>query len=138
MTKFDDESPDDSGKGFYYDGRIDLDNNGVEDGQQIRSGAPFPSDSSSIDLAAIYNSAESNFIPANVLDFASNEKYFPNEYQELRAGSTMIEVSNNQASIQLQMEQSTDLKTWNETGDPAMMTVPADADAKFFRFKMAD
>ena len=138
VTEFDGESADDRGKGFFYDGRIDLDNNGVEDGQQISSGAPFPSDSSSIDLAAIYNSAESNFIPANVLDFASNEKYFPNEYQELRAGSTMIEVSNNQASIQLQMEQSTDLKTWNETGDPAMMTIPADADTKFFRLKMAD
>ena len=138
VTEFDGESADDRGKGFFYDGRIDLDNNGVEDGQQIRSGAPFPSDSSSIDLAAIYNSAESNFIPANVLDFASNEKYFPNEYQELRAGSTMIEVSNNQASIQLQMEQSTDLEIWNAAGAPAMMTIPADADTKFFRFKMAD
>ena len=63
-----------------------------------------------------------------------------NEVKDLRPGSTMIEVSGNQATVQLQMEESSDLETWTETGDTASMTipVPADTDTKFFRFKMAD
>ena len=60
------------------------------------------------------------------------------EVAELRPGSTMIEVSGNQATVQLQMEESSDLQTWEDTGDPATMTIPADTDTKFFRFKMAE
>ena len=62
------------------------------------------------------------------------------EVADIRPGSTMIEVSNNQATIQLQMEESSDLESWTETGDPATMTipVPAEAGTKFFRFKMTD
>ena len=50
----------------------------------------------------------------------------------------MIEVSGNQATVQLQMEESSDLQTWEDTGAPAIMTIPADTDTKFFRFKMAE
>ena len=57
---------------------------------------------------------------------------------DLRAGSTLIEVSGNQATVQLQMEESSDLQTWEDTGTPATMTIPADTDTKFFRFKMAE
>jgi hypothetical protein len=57
---------------------------------------------------------------------------------DLRPGSTIIEVSGNQAAVQLQMEESSDLQTWEDAGDPATVTVPADTDTKFFRFKMAD
>jgi hypothetical protein len=57
---------------------------------------------------------------------------------DLRPGSTMIEVSGNQATVQLQMEESSDLQTWEDTGTPATMTIPADTDTKFFRFKMAE
>ena len=67
--------PDDSGKGFFYDGRIDLDNNGVADGVQIQSGASFPDSESIIDFRNIYSSAVSNFIPIEVLNYTSNEKY---------------------------------------------------------------
>ena len=58
--------------------------------------------------------------------------------QDLRAGSTIIEVSGNQATVQLQMEESSDLQTWEDTGTPATMTIPADTDTKFFRFKIAE
>ena len=61
-----------------------------------------------------------------------------NEIQAFRPGSTMIEVSGNQATVQLQMEESSDLQTWQDTGTPATMTLPADTDTKFFRFKMAE
>ena len=60
------------------------------------------------------------------------------EIQDLRPGSTIIEVSANQATVQLQMEESTDLQTWEDTGTPATMTLPADTDTKFFRFRMAE
>jgi len=60
------------------------------------------------------------------------------EVAELRPGSTMIEVTGNQATVQLQMEESSDLQTWEDKGDPATMTIPADTDTKFFRFKMAE
>ena len=60
------------------------------------------------------------------------------EVAELRPGSTMIEVSENQATVQLQMEESSDLQSWEDKGDPATMTIPADTDTKFFRFKMAE
>jgi hypothetical protein len=129
---------DDSGKGFFYDGRIDLDKNGMADGEQITNGLPFPAANSIIDLANVYSSAESNLIPIQVLDYASNEKYFPSELKDLRPGSTMVEVSGNQATLQLQMEESSDLQTWEDKGDPATMTIPADTDTKFFRFKMAE
>ena len=60
------------------------------------------------------------------------------EVAELRPGSTMIEVSGNQATVQLQMEESSDLQSWTETGDAATMVVPADTDTKFYRFKMTE
>jgi len=129
---------DDSGKGFFYDGQIDLDNNGMADGEQITNGLPFPAADSIINLANVYSSAESNLIPIQVLDYASNEKYSPSELKDLRPGSTMIEVSGNQATVQLQMEESSDLQTWEDKGDPATMTIPTDADTKFFRFKMVE
>ena len=64
--------------------------------------------------------------------------YSQNQMQDLRSGSVMIEVSGNQATVQLQMEESSDLQTWEDTGDPATMTIPADTDTKFFRFKMTE
>ena len=57
---------------------------------------------------------------------------------DLRAGSTIIQVTNNEASIQIQMEESSDLESWTETGDAATMVVPADSDTKFYRFKMTE
>jgi len=57
---------------------------------------------------------------------------------DLRAGSTILDVSNNQATIQIQMEESSDLQSWEDTGDPATMTIPADTDTKFYRFKMTE
>lgn len=57
---------------------------------------------------------------------------------EITANSKIIDVSGGQATVQLQMEESTDLETWTEIGDKAIMTIPADTDTKFFRFRMAD
>jgi alpha-tubulin suppressor-like RCC1 family protein len=138
VSESNDPSYNDSGKGFFYDGTIDLDKNGMADGEQITNGLTFPATDSIIDLSNILNSAESNLIPIQVLDYAANEKFSLNEVKDLRPGSKMIEVFGNQAIVQLQMEESSDLQTWEDTGTPATMTIPADTDTKFFRFKMAE
>ncbi len=64
--------------------------------------------------------------------------YSSDNITDLRPGSTIVQVTNNEASVQIQMEESSDLQTWEDAGDPATMTIPADTDTKFFRFKMAE
>ena len=56
----------------------------------------------------------------------------------LRAGSTIIEVINNQATITLNLESSDDLLSWTETGDTATLQVPTSNDTQFYRFKLSD
>ena len=66
-------------------------------------------------------------------------KLFIEEVQDLRAGSTMIEIENGQAALSMEVEESSDLVSW-ATGAVSAIQIPLDAEAgkKFFRFKMAD
>ena len=57
---------------------------------------------------------------------------------DLRAGSTIIEVINNQATITLNLESSDDLLSWTETGDTATLQIPTSNDTQFYRFKLSD
>lgn len=57
---------------------------------------------------------------------------------DLRAGSTVIQVINNQATITLNLEGSDDLQSWTETGDTATLQVPTSNDTQFYRFKLSD
>jgi hypothetical protein len=57
---------------------------------------------------------------------------------DLRAGSTLIQVIDNQATITLNLEASDDLQSWTETGDTATLQVPASNDSQFYRFKLSD
>jgi hypothetical protein len=82
-------------------------------------------------------------LASNVIENPSEYNlYSMNDIQDLRPGSTMIEVANNEATIQLKMEESSDLESdsWTEIDGAATMTVPVPADSgtKFIRFKMAD
>ena len=89
----------------------------------------------------IENNTPANYKTLNEYNFVVAErdaKLTLEEVAELRLGSKMVEVSGNQATVQLQMEESSDLQTWEDTGTPATMTIPADTDTKFFRFKMAE
>ena len=65
--------------------------------------------------------------------------YSTSDIQDLRAGSTMIEVENWQATLSMEVEQSDDLEIWT-SGGTAILQIPVDAnsDIKFFRFKMAE
>jgi hypothetical protein len=62
------------------------------------------------------------------------------DIQDLRAGSTMIAVSDGSATVSLQMEESSDLSLWSNLGDAVDFTVNLGAgdDTQFFRVKLAD
>jgi hypothetical protein len=66
-------------------------------------------------------------------------KLFIEEVQDLRAGSTMIEIANGEATLSMEVEESSDLTSWT-TGVVSTIQIPLDAGAgkKFFRFKMTD
>ena len=57
---------------------------------------------------------------------------------DLREGSTIIEVINNQATMTFNLESSNDLVSWTQTGDTAIMEVSASSDTQFYRFKLSD
>ena len=57
---------------------------------------------------------------------------------DLREGSTIIEVINNQATITLNLESSDNLmSSWTETGETATLQIPTSNDTKFYRFKLS-
>ncbi len=85
--------------------------------------------------------------------------YSIDDIKDLRAGSTMIAVENGEATLSMEVEQSSDLGVWNlldlgnehgdEHGDEGdehedhsnqnlSVTIPVEDSTRFFRFKMAD
>tara|TARA_B100001778_G_scaffold166448_1_gene136807 strand:+ start:57 stop:1058 length:1002 start_codon:yes stop_codon:yes gene_type:complete len=136
----------------------DTDNDGINDGDEVNkhNSNPLTSDSDGDgvnDYTEIYlnelnfDVSEDSSLLLDIIERAgfvrasesnSDTGLSLDEVIDLRPGSTMIEVSGNQATVQLQMEESSDLQTWQDKGDPATMTIPADTDTKFFRFKMAE
>ena len=61
------------------------------------------------------------------------------EVKDLRAGSTMIEISNGEATISMEVEESDELGSWTISGNLSTnILLKAGEDKKFFRFKMND
>jgi hypothetical protein len=125
------------------DESLDTDGDGLTNATEISLGTnPNLRDSDSDGLPDGWEVSRNLDPTSNSTDFIEEMNsfgyYSQNQMQDLRPGSTMIEVSGNQATVQLQMEESSDLQTWQDTGTPATMTIPADTDTKFFRFKMAE
>ena len=117
----------DAGDGSTYGGLIvltdsDSDNDGFGD-----SVDEFPT----ISTQAVINAIKSNPTRYNL--------YSIDEIKDLRAGSTMIEVENGQATLSMEVEQSDDLEIWT-SGGTTNLQIPVDAnsDIKFFRFKMSE
>ena len=63
--------------------------------------------------------------------------YSIEDIQDLRPGSTMIEIHNGQATLTMEVEQSDDLSIWTN-GGASTLEIPlgTEVDKKFFRFKM--
>jgi hypothetical protein len=66
-------------------------------------------------------------------------RYTLDEIQDLRVGSTTIEVHNGQAQLTLELQESTDLAVWTN-GSATSIEIPIDAEegTKFFRFAMPE
>jgi hypothetical protein len=65
--------------------------------------------------------------------------YYLNEVKDLRAGSTMIEIHDGQATLTMEVEESDDLGIWTNGGTASVqINVQPGEDKKFFRFKMDD
>ena len=59
------------------------------------------------------------------------------EVKDLRAGSTMIEIDNGQATLSMEVEESDELGSWTISGNVSTnILLKAGEDKKFFRFKM--
>jgi hypothetical protein len=59
--------------------------------------------------------------------------------REARAGSTVIDVANDSATITLTIEETSDVSDWsNPTTSQKTFEVTAPAGTSFYRFKMAD
>ena len=66
-------------------------------------------------------------------------KYSLEEIKDLRAGSKMIEISNGEATISMEVEESDELGSWTISGNLSTnILLKAGEDKKFFRFKMND
>jgi hypothetical protein len=120
-------------------GISDSDEDGVADPNDV---FPYnPNESSDSDNDGIGDNSDKHpgFNDGNLDTYLNINQYLKiSDIKDLRPGSTMIEVTNNEASIQLKMEESTDLNSWTEINGAATMTVPvpSGSDTKFFRFKM--
>ena len=61
------------------------------------------------------------------------------EIVDLRAGSSMVAISNGQATLSMEVEESSDLGIWTTGGTASVqMNVQPGEDKKFFRFKMTE
>ena len=57
--------------------------------------------------------------------------------RDLRVGSQTFGVSNGNAKIRMFVDESSDLtSTWSNTQHVLKLDIPADADTKFYRFRM--
>ena len=57
--------------------------------------------------------------------------------RDLRVGSQTFGVSNGNATIRMYVDESSDLtSTWSNTQHVLELDIPADADTKFYRFRM--
>ena len=89
-------------------------------------------------LNLTFNQYSSNFYQENDnTEPADTNKYFLSEIVDLRVGSQTFGVSNGNAKIRMFVDESSDLtSTWSNTQHVLELDIPADADTKFYRFRM--
>ena len=83
-----------------------------------------------------YNSA---LVERDAAIVESDSKLSLQEIKDLRAGSTMVEIDNGQATLTMEIEESDDLGVWTN-GSATSIQIPIDAEVgkKFYRFKMSE
>ena len=88
------------------------------------------------DLIDEHNSA---LVERDAAIVESDSKLSLQEIKDLRAGSTMVEIDNGQATLTMEIEESDDLGVWTN-GSATSIQIPIDAEVgkKFYRFKMSE
>ena len=116
----------------------DSDEDGLGDGAEVNtySTNPLLEDTSGDGLgdAVLVNAG---FDPT--VDYSNLVNASRQGMTDLRAGSTIIAVENETATLSLEVEQSPDLEIWT-SGGTTNLQIPVDADSetKFYRFKLDD
>ena len=73
-----------------------------------------------------------------LVDYSDIRSETVRQMPNLRLRSSILQVANNESTVQVQVDESSDLEPWTETGDAATIIVPANTGTKFFRFKIAE
>jgi hypothetical protein len=115
----------------------DSDDDGLSDSAEINTYSTDPNDADTSDDGISDQALVDYGLDPNV-DHTLLYNAIVQSMGDLRAGSTIIDVIDNQATITLNLEASDDLESWTETGDTATLQVPTSNDTQFYRFKLSD
>ena len=138
----------------------DTDEDGLSDSEEVNTYATDPNDTDSDDdLLSDYDEVITHSTDPNLEDSTGdgftdgflvtqgkdpliNYSFIRSEtisqLQDSESDSKVIEVINDVATVQLKLEESSDLVSWTETGDTRSIDVPADVDTDFFQFNTTD
>ena len=139
---------------FFDPNSVDTDGDGLPDSVETNTGTyvdatntgtdPNVADSDSDGIADGVEIQLRDFDPtsdsAALLTLLNNSGYMSEQQmRDLRVGSKIAAISDNQATLQVVIEESDDLSSWseNQTSD-VQVTLPAGTDKKFFRYRMKD
>jgi hypothetical protein len=128
----------------------DGDDDGLEDGEELflHTTNPHLADTDNDGLLDWYEinvfmtiatNADSSFFTHTVTNTITNNAagYSLSDITDLRVGSQTFGVSNGNAKIRMYVDESSDLtSTWSNTQHVLELDIPADADTKFYRFRM--
>ena len=119
------------------DGDSDSDDDGLSDNDEINTYQSDPNDADTSNDGISDQALVDYGLDPNV-DHTLLYNATVQSIADLRAGATIIEVINNQATITLKLESSNDLESWFETGDNTTLQVSSSNDTQFYRFKLSD
>ena len=69
-----------------------------------------------------------------LIDYSDIRSETARQSQDSESDIIVIQVTNNEATVQLNLEESSDLVSWTETTDSVNVIIPANSDTRFFRF----
>ena len=116
---------------------FDTDGDGLSDGDEVNTylSDPLETDSSNDELSDLE-------LVNYGLDPNVNHSLLYNaivqSISDLRAGSILLNVANNEVTIDLELEESTDLENWTETNYNTSLVIPSSNNTAFYRFKFYD
>ena len=114
----------------------DSDDDGLNDGDEINTYSTDPNDADSDNDG--FNDGDEVSLSLNPnISNVDIITHIEQNMRDLRIGSQTFDVSNGTATIRMYVDESSDLtSTWSNTKHVLELDIPADADTKFYRFRM--